>query len=325
MENKVSEEVISNEVVSDEEILIGGTKFKKAEIEEVGKRLAKRKANKLRWTGAAFLSAGATFLVVGITNLPDDGGVGLMIVGGILFILGLIFFLTSFKRRDPIRFGTRYYQRQLAVPAVQSAGSAAPGQPAILSGRILQLSRRPLVRIIFNGDENKLQIFSEKRYSRIYSKNEVLDYELRVDNEVVITSATKKGMGKSIAMGAIGGALFNSAGAGMMAGGMSASQKTKSSQKEIHHYTLLIKVKDINKASYYMPIDTVQLAEEVITVLDIIIGKGKPKEIEEQVEAKPVQKEEKADKFAEIKKYKDLLDSGIITQEEFEQKKKEIL
>ncbi len=324
MENKVSEEVISNNVVSDEEILIGGTKFKKAEVEEVGRRLAKRKTNKLRWTGAAFLSAGATFLVVGIANLPDDGGVGLIIVGGILFILGLIFFLTSFKRRDPIRFGTRYYQRQLAIPAVQSAG-AAPGQPAILSGRILQLSRRPLVRIIFNGDENKLQVFSEKKYSRIYSKNEVLDYELRVDNEVVVTSATKKGMGKSIALGAIGGALFNTAGAGMLAGGMSASQKTKSSQKEVHHYTLLIKVKDINRASYYIPIDTVQLAEEVITILDIIIGKGKPKEIEEQVEAKPVQKKEDTDKFAEIKKYKDLLDSGIITQEEFEQKKKEIL
>ncbi len=327
MENKVSEEVISNEKVSneaifDEEILIGTTKFKKAEVEEVGKRLASRKTNKLRWTGAAFLSAGLTFLPIGIFNLPTSGGVGLIVIGGILFVLGLIFFLTSFKKRDPIRFGTRYYQRQLVIPNAQMAGI---GQPGILNGRIIQLSRKPLVRIIFNGDDNKLQIFSERRYSKIYSKSEVLDYELRVDNEVVITSATKKGMGKSIALGAIGHALFDTGGAGMMAGGMAASQKTKSSQKEIHHYTLLIKVNDINRASYYMPIDTVQLAEEVITILDIIIGKGKPKEIEEQVETNPVQKEEKIDKFAEIKKYKDLLDSGIITEEEFEQKKKELL
>lgn len=330
MENKVSEEVISNEKVSneailDEEILIGTTKFKKAEVEEVGKRLASRKTNKLRWTGAAFLSAGLTFVPIGIFNLPASGGVGLIVVGGILFILGLIFFLTSFKKRDPIRFGTRYYQRQLAIPNAQMAGNSSIGQPGILNGRIIQLSRKPLVRIIFNGDDNKLQIFSERRYSKIYSKSEVLDYELRVDNEVVVTSATKKGMGKSIALGAIGHALFDTGGAGMMAGGMAASQKTKSSQKEIHHYTLLIKVNDITRASYYMPIDTVQLAEEVITILDIIIGKGKPKEIEEQVETKPVQKEEKIDKFAEIKKYKDLLDSGIITEEEFEQKKKELL
>ena len=31
------------------------------------------------------------------------------------------------------------------------------------------------------------------------------------------------------------------------------------------------------------------------------------------------------DKFVEIKKYKELLDMGIITQEEFEVKRKEIL
>jgi hypothetical protein len=112
----------------------------------------------------------------------------------------------------------------------------------------------------------------------------------------------------------------------MMAGSLAASQKTSSSQKEVHHYTLLIKVKDINKASYYMPIDTVQLAEEVITILDMIIGKGNPKEIEEEhVEEKPTKNEEKVDKFAEIKKYKDLLDSGIITQEEFDKKKSELL
>ena len=131
-------------------------------------------------------------------------------------------------------------------------------------------------------------------------------------------------MGKSIAMGAIGHGLFGSGGAGMMAGSLAASQKTSSSQKEVHHYTLLIKVKDINRASYYMPIDTVQLAEEVITILDIIIGKGNPKEIEAAKEA-PAPKKEEVDKFAEIKKYKDLLDSGIITQEEFDKKKSELL
>ena len=323
MENKVLKEV-----VSEEEIDIGGNKVKKADVEAIGKKLASRKTNKLRWTGAAFLSAALTFIGLGIIIYPEDGGVALIVIGGILFILGTIFFSTSFKKRDPIRFGTRFYQRQFAVPAVAASpaqgGGSAPAQLAILSGRIIQLSRRPLVRIIFDGEQNRLQIFSEKKYSRIYLKHEVLDYELRVDNEVVITSSSKKGIGKSIAMGAIGHGLFGSGGAGMMAGSLAASQKTSSSQKEVHHYTLLIKVKDINRASYYMPIDTVQLAEEVITILDIIIGKGNPKEIEAAKEA-PAPKVEKVDKFAEIKKYKDLLDSGIITQEEFDKKKNELL
>jgi hypothetical protein len=319
--------VVEKEQISDDEIVIGGQKFSRAEVEETGKRLAKRKANKLRWTGAAFLSAGATFLLLGIVNFSAEGSPALVVIGAILFILGAIFFPVSFKRRDPIRFGTRYYLRQLAstsTPAVATA--SGPVQAGILTGRIIQLSRKPLVRIIFDGNENKIQIFSEKKYSRIYSKQEVIDYELRVDNEVVVTSSSRKGMGKAIAMGAIGHKLFGSGGAGMMAGSLAASQKTSSSQKEVHHYTLLIKVKDINKASYYMPIDTVQLAEEVITILDMIIGKGNPKEIEEEhVEEKPTKNEEKVDKFAEIKKYKDLLDSGIITQEEFDKKKSELL
>ena len=37
------------------------------------------------------------------------------------------------------------------------------------------------------------------------------------------------------------------------------------------------------------------------------------------------QHEDKKDPVAEIKKYKELLDSGVITQEEFDKKKKQLL
>jgi predicted Zn-dependent peptidase len=40
---------------------------------------------------------------------------------------------------------------------------------------------------------------------------------------------------------------------------------------------------------------------------------------------KKAEKEEKADPIEEIKKYKELLDLGIITQEEFDEKKKVLL
>lgn len=327
---KMENEVTKKEEPALDEVVIRGTKFKKEEVEEVGKNLARRKTNKLRWTGVGLMCGGGTFVVIGIIiTISDIKSIAMPIVFGIPFILGLIFFLTSFKKRDPLAYGKRYYERQLAAPAAVSANPSGTsvGQIAILNGRIVQLSRKPLVRLTFNGEDNSIQIFSEKRYSKVYKRSEVLDYELRVDNEVVISSSTKKGMGKSIAMGAIGHKLFDTGGAGMMAGALAASSKTSSSQKEVHHYTLLIKVRDLDRASYYMPIDTVQIAEEVITILDIIIGKGKPQEIEEKVEEpKPAPaKEDKVDKFTEIKKYKDLLDSGIITQEEFEQKKKDLL
>jgi hypothetical protein len=44
---------------------------------------------------------------------------------------------------------------------------------------------------------------------------------------------------------------------------------------------------------------------------------------EQPVSVQPVA--EKYDKFDEVKNYKDLLDQGIITQEEFDAKKKELL
>lgn len=57
----------------------------------------------------------------------------------------------------------------------------------------------------------------------------------------------------------------------------------------------------------------IAVAAFIIFLLVLIAGKSnKPKET-------------KPDKFEEIKKYKELLDSGAITQEEYDAKKKELL
>ena len=76
--------------VSNDEIIIQGKSFKKADVEDIGKKLANRRTNKFRWTGAAFLSAGLTFIILGITDLPST--TALLVIGIILFILGAIFF-----------------------------------------------------------------------------------------------------------------------------------------------------------------------------------------------------------------------------------------
>lgn len=324
------DEEIKKEEVSNDEIVIRGKSFKKEEVLEKGKWLAHHKTNKLRWTGAAFLSAGTTFILLGLVSLPDT--TSLVVIGGILFILGLIFFLTSFKKRDPMKFGQRYFERSMPAPVSQVTVKGQPAGKApitVLSGRQIQLTRKPLTMVIVDNEKPAIQIYTERRYSKIYEKKDIICYELRVDNELVITSNTrsKKGMGKTIALGAIGGALFNTAGAGMMAGSIGASQKTSStqSQKEVHHFNLIIKVKDIEKASYYLSFEDAKIAEEVITVLDFVIGHDQVNEEPEAIEVKEAPKEEKIDKFAEIKKYKELLDAGIITQEEFDQKKGELL
>jgi hypothetical protein len=77
------------------------------------------------------------------------------------------------------------------------------------------------------------------------------------------------------------------------------------------------------------------MAEQATAILDIIsqgeseaktseniIEEDAPKILEETI--KEVNKENNMDKFEEIKKYKELLDMGIITQEEFDTEKKRI-
>lgn len=175
------------------------------------------------------------------------------------------------------------------------------------------------------SSEYKFQIIQNNKYSKIFTGKDVLEYEIKVDNEVIITSKTesKKGVGKAL----VGGALFGEAGmiAGAVAGNTNST--TSQSQKEIHHYTLALKVNDILKPSFVIELVSLQIAEEAAATFAIICQADH--QIEENVglvvEPKLDELEPKLDKFEEIKKYKELLDTGIITQEEFEIKKKEIL
>jgi hypothetical protein len=159
------------------------------------------------------------------------------------------------------------------------------------------------------------------KYSKIFIGQDILEYEIRVDNEVVITSKTKskKGVGKAL----VGGALFG--GAGMIAGAVAGNGKSKTSQsqKEIHHYMLVLKVNDIITPSFVIELPSLQTAEEVAATLEIICQFEN--KIEENDELESDKNNSHLDKFDEIKKYKELLDVGIITQEEFENKKKKLL
>ncbi|MBQ7889856.1 MAG: SHOCT domain-containing protein [Erysipelotrichaceae bacterium] len=56
-----------------------------------------------------------------------------------------------------------------------------------------------------------------------------------------------------------------------------------------------------------------KMAQNILSKLQLITSVSAP------------EKTETMDKFEEIKKYKNLLDEGIISQEDFENKKKELL
>ena len=250
----------------------------------------------------------------------------------------------SKSKSDPYNEGVVYLNKHFPHP-VGFDGNII----TLLQGdKTIKISRKPSLKMIVSSAERKCQIVQGRKRSKILSGNDILDFEIKVDNEIVLTSktTTKKGMGKAL----VGGALFGTP--GMIAGAIAGKSKstTNQSQKEVHHYTLALKVNDIIHPSFVAELESLQLAEEVVATLMIICGSNEqtnnethaieePKlerseipEIVSNVEIKneqqvTVSKETsvKMDKFEEIKKYKELFDLGIITKEEFDLEKKRIL
>jgi hypothetical protein len=158
--------------------------------------------------------------------------------------------------------------------------------------------------------------FGGKKHPKIYNYSDIVDFELLEDEE----SITKGGLGRAAA----GGLLFG--GVGAVVGGVTGGKKTKSICN-----SLKIKITINNMSSPVVYIKFLSAAtkknsftyktfynsaQECLSTLQLICNS------QEVVENNNVAMTSNAD---EILKYKNLLDSDIITQEEFDAKKKQLL
>ena len=199
-----------------------------------------------------------TFLPLALTGNLVDAETGesitvdemlYMLPSGIIYgISGAVLIALSFvkAKKDPYAAGIAFLNKHFPYP-VGFDGNIID----LLKGdKILELSKSPVSKLIILSSERKFQVVQENKHSKIFIGQDILEYEIRVDNEVVITSKTKskKGVGKAL----VGGALFG--GAGMIAGAVAGNGKSKTSQfqKEIHHYILVLKVNDIMNPSFVM-------------------------------------------------------------------------
>ena len=152
----------------------------------------------------------------------------------------------------------------------------------------------------------------------IYSFDDILDFELIEDGN----SITKGGTGRAIA----GGLLFG--GIGAIVGGATAKRKTKSTCTRLQ---IKITLNNISNPMVYVNLITTETktdsliyktaygsAQNIMSVLQIICANNQS--ISENTSV--ASSISSAD---EIIKYKQLLDQGIITQEEFNEKKKQLL
>lgn len=155
-----------------------------------------------------------------------------------------------------------------------------------------------------------------KKNSHIYSTDDICDYELIEDGDTI----TKGGIGSALA----GGLLFG--GVGAVVGGITGSKKTKSTVTKLQ---IKIKVNDMNNPNVYVNLITTEFkkssltyqsasasAQEILSVLSLLYSNK---------ETKNIQNNPSPNAADEILKYKNLLDLGAITQEEFESKKRQLL
>lgn len=155
-----------------------------------------------------------------------------------------------------------------------------------------------------------------KKNPIIYKFSDVVEFELIEDGN----SITKGGIGRAVA----GGLLFG--GVGAIVGGVTGKRKTKSTVNKLQ---VKITVNSISEPIRYINLIVSEVkktsltyktaltnAQEIISLLAVMTKSPIEKE-ENVIESKSV--------TDEIKEYKALMDEGIITQEEFESKKRKLL
>lgn len=154
--------------------------------------------------------------------------------------------------------------------------------------------------------------------SKIYNYTDILDFELIEDGN----SVSKGGIGRAI----VGGALFGGIGA-IVGATTGHKQKQTCSILQIKiilnsmnspiEYITLINT-EIKKSSNTYKL-SFNIAQQILSVLQIICESNKSQKLLKETNHEP------SSNIDEIRKYKQLLDCGAITEEEFNIKKKKLL
>lgn len=156
----------------------------------------------------------------------------------------------------------------------------------------------------------------KKKNPKVYNYSDIIDCDLIEDED----SITKGGLGRAVA----GGLLFG--GVGAVVGGITGGKKTKSI---VNSMKIKITVNDMTdpvayvtlisaptKTSSFIYKTAEKTAHEILSAIAVILN--------ENAASNPAA-EVSMSETDEIRRYKQLLDDGIISQEEFETKKKQLL
>ena len=162
----------------------------------------------------------------------------------------------------------------------------------------------------------------KKKNPRIYSYDDIVEYELLEDGDTI----TKGGLGRAL----VGGAVFG--GTGAIVGGVTGGKRSK---KVINSLKIKITIDDFESPVVYIHLITSKskansfvyktnfaLAQEILSTF-ALIQKQREKTISTVLQRiREIRLPHRLTKYLNIE---ELMDHGIITQEEFEAKKKQLL
>ncbi len=166
------------------------------------------------------------------------------------------------------------------------------------------------------------QIFDSSGNGKIYSFSDIVSYELLEDENAIVKS--KAGLGSAATLGVAFGAT------GAIVGALTSTQTSKT-KLICDSLKVQIGVNDLKNPVIFINLINFQVykksmrykqkfkeAQEIISILKIMI----PKEEKQKIE---IQNSVPLSIADEILKFQELLTKGIITEEEFVKKKKELL
>lgn len=156
--------------------------------------------------------------------------------------------------------------------------------------------------------------------SKFIKYSDIKSVEMQSNEEVISSKAsTKGGLGSAV----VGGALFGPVGA--IVGASTGKKNTQVSYNNNVKHIIRILLNDINHPCETIIVDSDSIsANKILSVLELIINNNNNNS-EKNNSVNMNHSNDDTDKFEEIKKFKELLEQNIITQEDFEKKKKELL
>ena len=179
----------------------------------------------------------------------------------------------------------------------------------------------------FNDETKEMMLTKHRTYGvfkpddyEIFSYDQIVDYELLEDGASIL----KGGVGRA----AVGGLLFGKTGA--IVGGVTRKQKSVCNSMQIK-----LTVRNYFEPAFYINMITSEMkkdsreyeelykcAQDILSKLQLLTS-----EAEEQAaqQSQNAVSENQIDPVEEIRRFKELMDEGILTEEEFMAKKKQIL